>query len=98
MPGTALQNALHPSKHSTTQQEALQRLQSDILVHHGQPDLDIAMSRGLWSSVNPGYVFREGQHLRSVAKEDFAWDANEVQTELLLVCPWIGCNFHNAGR
>ncbi len=87
MPGIGSQNTLHPSKHSTTQQEASQRLQSDILVHHGQPDLDIAMSRGLWSSVNPGYVFRKGQHLRSVAKEDFTWDANEVQVEDLLVCP-----------
>ena len=85
MPG---QNDLHQSKHSTTQQEASHRLQSDILMHHGQPDLNIAMSRGLWSSVNPGYVFREGQLLRSVANEDFRWDANEVQTADLLVSPW----------
>lgn len=60
------------------QQETMQRLQSDFLQHDGLPDISLAMSRSLWSSANPGYVFRNSGEMKSVAKTDFMWDPEEV--------------------
>ncbi len=67
---------------STWQVQAAQALSSRHLMRDGQPNLDMAISRSIWAAANPGYVFREGSELKSVAKSDYTWDEQEV-------CPLI---------
>ena len=46
----------------------------------GDPkQLAVDMSMSLWSSLNPGYMRQEPAKVCSVAKADYAWNAEEVR-------------------
>ena len=54
-----------------------------------QPDhgTSLDVSRGLAQSVNPGYYLREGNSVKSVSKDDYTLDEEEVRLKSLLLCP-----------
>lgn len=65
------------------QQKAAELLASTYLMREGRPNFDIRASRSIWASSNPGYVFRDGKTLRSVAKSDYSWNEEEVRRRRL---------------
>jgi hypothetical protein len=56
----------------------MQQLTNLLVGPDGLPNFDLILSRSIWATSNPGYVFRDGRKLRSVAKHDYVWDEDEV--------------------
>lgn len=51
--------------------------------HLATQAMGLTLSRNLWASANPAYVFRDPMHTVSAYKQDFLWDEDEVRPRLL---------------
>ena len=47
--------------------------------HLAAQAMGLTLSRNLWASANPAYVFRDPMYTVSAYKQDFLWDEDEVR-------------------